>query len=109
MYDALRKSRAQRSLDFGRYINKLDSHEGKFSKNVSRHLQKLRRQFTATANDSVLGDMIKSDLLVLTEVEKFVAARNAGDEIAEARHRKNAILQWEETSRIATQVAEELS
>ncbi|PJN90584.1 hypothetical protein [Bacillus sp. mrc49] len=109
MYDALRKSRAQRALDFGVYINKLDAHEGKFSKNVSRHLKKLSRQFTATSNDKVLGDMIKADLLVLAEVELFVAARNAGDEVTELKARKRAHLLWEEKDIIATRIAEELS
>jgi hypothetical protein len=109
MYDALRKSRAERSLEFGRYINKLDVHEGKFSKNVSRHLKKLRRQFTATANDKILGDMIKADLLILTEIERFVAARNAGEDIAEIKARKNAIQLWEEKDAITNRIAEELS
>lgn len=109
MYDALRKSRAERSLEFGRYINKLDAHEGKFSNNVNRHLKKLRRQFTATSNDKLLGLMIKSDLLILTEIELFVAARNAGDRVAEFKHRKNAIQLWEEKDVITNRIVEELS
>ncbi|MFE3973275.1 MULTISPECIES: hypothetical protein [unclassified Peribacillus] len=109
MNDALRKARAQRHLEFGILCQRIDEHEGKFSRNVLRRLSKCRSQFNATVNDQILGELIKSNLSCLAEMELFVKARNAGDSVAEYKHRKEATRLWDEGSVIAIRITEELS
>ncbi|MDW7616973.1 hypothetical protein SC499_20205 [Peribacillus simplex] len=109
MNEALRISRAQRNLEFGMLINRIVEHPGKISKPVIRQLAKYKRQFEASANDKVLGEVIRASLKVLAEVELYVKARNAGDEIAEKRHLNESIRLWGESDLIANRIAEELS
>lgn len=109
MNDATRISRAQRNLKFGIFINRVIEHPGKISKPVTRQLTKYKRQFEATVNDKVLGEVIQSNLRVLEQVELYVKARNAGDEIAEKRHLNESIRLWDEGSEITNRICEELS
>ncbi|MED4687410.1 hypothetical protein [Peribacillus frigoritolerans] len=109
MNDAIRLSRAQRNVKFGIFINRVIEHPGKIWKPVTRQLMKYKQQFEATVNDKVLGEVIQSNLKVLEEVELYVKARNAGDEIAEKRHLSESIRIWNEGDIIATRIAEELS
>lgn len=85
MNEALRIIRAQRNLELGMFINRIVE-QGKISKPVIRQLVKYKRQFEASANDKVLGEVIRASLEVLAEVELYVKARNAGDEVGAKRH-----------------------
>ncbi|MBD8138511.1 hypothetical protein IFR10_23835 [Bacillus sp. CFBP 13597] len=109
MNDALRISRAQRNVRFGMFINRIVEHPGKISKPVIRQLAKYKRQFEASVSDRILGEMIQGSLKVLAEVELYVKARNAGDELGAKRHLDESVRLWNENDIIATRIAEELS
>ena len=109
MNDAMRKSRAEKILKFGIYINGLLEHKGDgFSRKVFRRLADYRRQFKAVANDSILSEVLKIDLLIIDEVEQFVAAKNAGDEVGAKRHRAEVIRLWNVGDLILNRINEEL-
>ncbi|MFJ7201891.1 hypothetical protein, partial [Streptomyces sp. NPDC098926] len=82
---------------------------GKISKPVTRQLTKYKHQFEATVNDKILGEVIQSNLRVLEQVELYVKARNAGNQIAEKRHLNESIRLWDEGSEITNRICEELS
>lgn len=109
MNDEMRLSRAKRNLEFGIFINRVIEHPGKVSRPVLRHLAKYKRQFEASVNDKVLGELIKANLRVLEEVELFAKACNAGDQLGEKRHLSESIRLWDESDVVATRIAEELS
>ncbi|MBT2603952.1 hypothetical protein J7E55_13165 [Bacillus sp. ISL-53] len=109
MNDALRISRARRNVEFGMFINRIVEHPGKISKPVTRQLAKYKRQFEASVSDRILGELIESHLRVLEQVEIYVKARNAGDELNEKRYLNESVRLWEEGDLIATRIAEELS
>lgn len=109
MNEAMRVSRAQRNLEFGMFINRIVEHPDKISKPVIRQLAKYKRQFEASVNDKILGEMIQGSLKVLAEVELYVKARNAGDEIGSKRHLDESVRLWAINDLIATRIAEELS
>jgi hypothetical protein len=108
MNEALRISRARRNVEFGMFINKIVEHPGKISKPVIRQMKKYERQFKASVNDRILGEMIQGSLKVLAEVELYVKARNAGDEIGAKRHLDESVRLWNENDIIANRISEEL-
>ncbi|MED3911208.1 hypothetical protein P4597_18925 [Peribacillus simplex] len=109
MNEALRISRARRNVEFGMLINHIVEHPGKISKPVIRQLAKYKRQFKASVNDRILGEMIQGSLKVLAEVELYVKARNAGDKLGAKRYLDESVRLWNENDIIATRIAEELS
>ncbi|MEF2096426.1 hypothetical protein V3595_17320 [Bacillus sp. CFBP9009] len=109
MNDEMRASRARRTVEFGILINRLIKHKGKISKPVIRQLAKYKRQFEASANDKILGEIIQAHLKVLAEVELYVKARNAGDEMGEKGHLDESIRLWDEGDVVTNRIVEELS
>lgn len=108
MNDELRASRAKKALKFGILINGIIENDGKISRPVIRQLAKFKRSFNATSNDPILGEMIRHHLLVLAEVELYIRAHNAGDEVGAKRHKSESERLWDEGDVITNRIIEEV-
>ncbi|WP_335504233.1 hypothetical protein [Bacillus sp. JJ722] len=90
-------------------INEIVEYEGKIPRKPIQQLRKLKRQFKAAIGDELLSEIIKTDLLVITEVEQYIIAHNRGDTVGAKRHQNESERLWEETDELIYQVIDEVN
>ncbi|WP_019241355.1 MULTISPECIES: hypothetical protein [Bacillus] len=104
----MRVKQTEKLVEFGVLINRIAEYQSKVPRNIVRQLNKHIKWLNANQNDAIFGKLITANLRVAEQVELYVKARNAGDEMGATEAKKKSEELWHLTELLANHIHREM-